>query len=109
MLCDDPDAPSGKWHHWAVYDIPADWTGLGEGIRPSETAVKQATNDGHTAGYSGPCPPRGHGHHHYHFRLLALSIDELPALKSHSCRTVEREARKHLVAEATLMGLYERR
>src|SRR6266498_2638003 len=22
LLCDDPDAPAGTWHHWAVYDIP---------------------------------------------------------------------------------------
>jgi Raf kinase inhibitor-like YbhB/YbcL family protein len=22
LLCDDPDAPGGTWHHWAVYDIP---------------------------------------------------------------------------------------
>ncbi len=31
LLCDDPDAPAGTWHHWAVYDIPADQTGLTEG------------------------------------------------------------------------------
>ncbi|MHC4429907.1 MAG: YbhB/YbcL family Raf kinase inhibitor-like protein, partial [Planctomycetota bacterium] len=24
LLCDDPDAPGGTWHHWALYDIPAD-------------------------------------------------------------------------------------
>jgi phosphatidylethanolamine-binding protein (PEBP) family uncharacterized protein len=23
LLCDDPDAPAGTWHHWAVYDIDA--------------------------------------------------------------------------------------
>ncbi len=23
LLCDDPDAPAGTWHHWAAYDIPA--------------------------------------------------------------------------------------
>src|SRR5260370_42578432 len=22
LLCDDPDAPAGTWHHWAPYDIP---------------------------------------------------------------------------------------
>src|SRR6266516_938646 len=28
LLCDDPDAPAGTWHHWAVYDIPRDRAGL---------------------------------------------------------------------------------
>jgi phosphatidylethanolamine-binding protein (PEBP) family uncharacterized protein len=69
---------------------------------------KQAINDFHRSGYGGPCPPRGHGPHHYHFRLLALSIDHLPLRKDPSCRDVEREACKHLIAEATLTGLYER-
>ena len=53
-------------------------------------------------------PPRGHGSHDYHFRLLALSVNHLPLRSNPSCRDVEREARKHLIAEATLSGLYER-
>jgi phosphatidylethanolamine-binding protein (PEBP) family uncharacterized protein len=24
LVCSDPDAPSGTFHHWAVYDIPPD-------------------------------------------------------------------------------------
>ena len=45
---------------------------------------------------------------HYHFRLLALSTARLPVRKDPSCRDVEREARKHLIGEASLVGLYER-
>jgi phosphatidylethanolamine-binding protein (PEBP) family uncharacterized protein len=55
-----------------------------------------------------PCPPRGHGLHHYHFRLLALSTDHLPAQANASCPDIEREARKYTVAEASLVGWYER-
>ena len=22
LLCGDPDAPAGTWHHWAAYDLP---------------------------------------------------------------------------------------
>src|SRR6516164_11741849 len=22
LLCDDPGAPAGTWHHWAAYDLP---------------------------------------------------------------------------------------
>ena len=110
LLCDDPDAPAGTWHHWAAYDIPGEHVGLAEGAsrHADKEGFKQAINDFHGSGYGGPCPPRGHGPHHYHFRLLALSIDHLPLRKDPSCRDVERDARKHLIAEATLTGLYER-
>lgn len=110
MLCDDPDAPTGVWRHWAAYDLPADRAALPEGAgRPgSKDASKQALNDFGRPDYSGPCPPRGHGPHHYHFRLLALSIDHLPVHKNPSCRDAEREARRHLVAEAILIGTYQR-
>jgi Raf kinase inhibitor-like YbhB/YbcL family protein len=110
LLCDDPDAPGGTWHHWAAYDIPADITSLLEGAaqRQRQRDFKQAINDFERSGYGGPCPPRDHGLHHYHFRLLALSIDRMPAEKDLTCSDVEREARKHLLAEAILVGVYER-
>ena len=110
LLCDDPDAPGGTWHHWAAYDIAASETGLAEDAAPAGDAArfKQATNDFHKPGYGGPCPPHRHGPHHYHFRLLALSVDRLPLTGKPSCQAVEREARKHLVAEATLTAVYER-
>jgi Raf kinase inhibitor-like YbhB/YbcL family protein len=111
LLCDDPDAPAGTWHHWAAYDLASDRAELAEAASRvgGGEGLKQAINDFGRPGYGGPCPPRGHGPHHYHFRLLALSIDRLPVKKDPSCPDVEREARKHLVAEAVLVGVYERR
>jgi Raf kinase inhibitor-like YbhB/YbcL family protein len=103
LLCDDPDAPAGTWHHWAAYDLPAVLTELAEGAARNKN-VKQAVNDFR----KGPYPPHGHGPHHYHFRLLALSTDQLQAKAKASCRDIEREARKSLIAEATLVGWYER-
>ena len=110
LLCDDPDAPAGTWHHWAAYDIPARLTGLAQAAaqRGSADELKQAVNDFRRPGYGGPYPPRGHGIHHYHFRLLALSVDRLAIGRQPSCREVEREARKHVIAEATLVGTYQR-
>ncbi len=110
LLCDDPDAPGGKWHHWAAYDIASDQTGLAEGAGHDggATGFKQAINDFHRTGYGGPCPPRGHGQHRYHFRLLALSVDHLTLRAKPSCSEVEREARKHVIAEALLIGIYQR-
>ena len=111
VLCDDPDAPAGTWHHWVAYDIPTAHTAIEAGTaqHAERQGFKQAINDFQRLGYGGPCPPRGHGpHHHYHFRLLALSVDRLALHKDPSCRNVEQEARKHVLAEAILVGVYER-
>ncbi len=110
LLCDDPDAPGGTWHHWAAFDLPPDLTALPEGAaqHSERQHFKQATNDFGRSGYGGPCPPHRHGPHHYQFRLLALSVDHLNAGRTLSCREVEREARKHILAEARLIGIYER-
>jgi Raf kinase inhibitor-like YbhB/YbcL family protein len=108
LFCNDPDVPGGKWHHWA-YNIGASETNLAEGAsRDSGSAkIKQAINDFRRVGYGGPCPPHGHGRHRYHFRS-ALSVDHLPVGAKFTCIEVEREARRHVVAEATLIGIYQR-
>lgn len=109
LLCDDPDAPAGTWHHWAAYDIPATQTSLlADASAHAGQGWKQAVNDFQRPGYGGPCPPRGHGPHRYHFRLLALSVDRLDLPGNARCRDVAREARKYLLAEAVLVGTYQR-
>src|SRR5579883_520500 len=61
LLCDDPDAPGGTWHHWAAYDIPAERRSLPlDAARDAGTlGFKQATNDFQRPAYGGPCPPPG--------------------------------------------------
>ena len=109
LICDDPDAPAGTWHHWALYDLASDCRSLAEGAgAPGRHEFKQAINDFDSPGYGGPCPPHGHGPHNYHFRVLALSVDHLPVRKNATCREVAREAQKHLLEEAILIGWYER-
>lgn len=109
VICEDPDAPGGIFRHWAAYDIAATQRGLpaDAGHRAQQLGFKQATNDFDRTGYSGPCPPGGTPHH-YHFRLLALSVEHLPVANNPSAREVDRAARRHLVAEATLVGIYRR-
>ena len=106
LLCDDPDAPAGTWHHWAAYDLPPTVKELAVGASQNKN-IKQAVNDFRKTGYGGPCPPHGHGPHH-HLRLLALSIDHLQAQANASCSEIEQEARKSTIAEATLVGWYDR-
>jgi Raf kinase inhibitor-like YbhB/YbcL family protein len=110
VLCDDPDAPLGTWHHWAAYDIPSDCAGLPDSAaaRDGPAGFQQALNDFGKPGYGGPYPPRSDGPHHYRFRLLALSAPHLAVRKDPTCQQVEREARRHLLAETVLTGLFER-
>ncbi|WP_431858070.1 YbhB/YbcL family Raf kinase inhibitor-like protein [Azospirillum sp.] len=102
LVCSDPDAPRGTFHHWAVYDIPPDAIGL-----PARGA-HEAVNDFGQPGYGGPCPPRGHGPHHYHFRLYALDVPTLSLGPRTRCADVEQAARRHAIAEADLVALYSR-
>jgi Raf kinase inhibitor-like YbhB/YbcL family protein len=109
LLCDDPDAPGGTWHHWAAYDVAGTQSLVPVGASNSaqKLGFKQAINDFQKPGYGGPCPPPGVPHH-YHFRLLALTMQKLSVPEGASCIQVEAEARKHVLVEATLVGIYGR-
>ncbi|OGI42648.1 MAG: hypothetical protein A2150_07045 [Candidatus Muproteobacteria bacterium RBG_16_64_11] len=108
VLCDDPDAPGGSWSHWALYDLPASVHALPEGYSAAGTA-KQGLNDFGRSGYGGPCPPRGHGPHHYRFRVLALDVEALGLPPGAKFQQVADQARRHVLAQAEVVGVYERR
>lgn len=110
LLVDDLDAPGGIFRHWACFDIPPHHTGLLEGAGRPEgfEDFRHAVNDFGELGYNGPCPPHGHGLHRYRFRLFALDCPELTIRTHPKCEEVETLARKHLLSEARLTGLYQR-
>ena len=112
LIVDDPDAPDPKapkmtWVHWVVYDIPADTAGLPEGAtnsRPPRPAREGVNDFRHTA-YGGPCPPVGR--HRYFFKLYALDTT-LEGLDAPTKADVEAAMRGHIVAQAQLIGTYQR-
>lgn len=110
LVMEDPDAPRGIFRHWAVLNIDADSDGLPEAQdgKPGPEALRQATNDFGNAWYDGPEPPRGHGVHHYHFRLAALDVPSLSIPAKVGISEVWKEALKHSLEEAELVGTYER-
>jgi Raf kinase inhibitor-like YbhB/YbcL family protein len=106
LIVDDPDAPAGIWHHWAIYNIPVTVDRLDAAVPAS--AFSQAINDSGQRGYGGPCPPKGHGTHHYHFRLLALDVPALNLPDGPKVAMVENAVQSHTLAQAELIGLYSR-
>lgn len=109
LIVEDPDAPSGSFHHWAALDIPPELSQLREGVEGRAEGLKQGVNDFGDARYDGPQPPRGHGVHHYHFRLMALNVERLGAPEKASVREIWAKARPHALEEAELIGTFERK
>jgi Raf kinase inhibitor-like YbhB/YbcL family protein len=110
LVVEDPDAPSGVFRHWAVFDIPARAQGLSAGYsaaRPA-TGFREARNDFGKAGYGGPCPPAGGGTHHYYFRLLAISQPTLDLRPSATALDVLNAAQPYAIQQAELIGTYRR-
>ncbi len=112
LIVDDPDAPDPKnprmtWVHWVLYDIPPAATGLAENLAPSALppGTREGLNDWKRAGYGGPCPPIGR--HRYFHKLYALDT-ELGDLGRAAKADVERAMEGHVVAEAVLMGTYQK-
>jgi len=108
IIADDPDAPSGTWVHWVLYNLPADNIGMVENL-PATDELRaggfQGKNDFGKIGYGGPCPPSGT--HHYFFKIYAL--DSELSLKAGATKAeVEKSMGGHVVSQGQLMGMYRR-
>lgn len=110
LIVEDPDAPGGVFRHCAIFNIPKEANGLPQSVdtAPDWPSLKYAQNDFGNAGYDGPQPPKGHGVHHYHFRLAALDVPKLDLPPQAGVDRLWQEAKKHALAEAELVGTYER-
>ena len=103
LIMDDPDAPSGTWVHWVLYNLPKNTTGLAQGKNEGGTEGK---NDFNKLGYGGPCPPRGSNHRYY---IKLYSLDIMLELKSGATKAqVESAMRGHILAQGQLIGRYGR-
>jgi Raf kinase inhibitor-like YbhB/YbcL family protein len=112
LIVDDPDAPDPKapkmtYVHWVLYNIPRDATGLPEGVERHDlpAGTREGRNDWKRTGYGGPCPPIGR--HRYFFKLYALDR-ALPEPGVATKRELESAMQGHVLAQATLMGTYEK-
>ena len=112
LIVDDPDAPDPAkprmtWVHWVLYNLPATATGLAEGVaaRDLPPGTLEGKNDWKKTGYGGPCPPMGR--HRYFHKLYALDV-VLPDLRQPTKAAVEAAMKGHILAQAELVGTYQR-
>jgi len=99
LIVDDPDAPSGLFTHWLVWNVPSPTREVAEKNVPS--GALQGTNDFGKSGYGGPCPPSGT--HRYYFRVIAL--DRILDLRPGANRQdFDKATAGHVVARGELMG-----
>ncbi len=102
LIVDDPDAPSGLFTHWMVWNIPPQTGTIGEGAAPKGV---QGTNDFGKSGYGGPCPPSGT--HRYYFKIFALDRElDLPFGAKRG--QLDAAMKGHVVGQAELMGKYSK-
>lgn len=103
LIVDDPDAPSGNWDHWLLWNIEPNITEIPENSIPP-TAV-QGNNDFKRTDWGGPCPPSGN--HRYFFKIYAL--DSTLILEEGSSKSELLQAiAGHILDQAELIGLYSR-
>jgi Raf kinase inhibitor-like YbhB/YbcL family protein len=107
LILDDPDAPSGTFVHWVLYNVPASVHNLTENI-PTDATLPDGSMNGQNgarrSGYTGPCPPSGT--HHYHFKLYALD-STLPLKPGATKDQLTAAMQGHILAQAELIGTYQ--
>ena len=96
------------WVHWVLYDIPAAAGDLAEAVKTAALppGTREGVNDWGRTGYGGPCPPIGR--HRYFHKLYALDV-VLPDLGHPDKAALEAAMRGHVLAQATLIGTYQKR
>ncbi len=104
LVCDDPDAPSGTFVHWVVFNMPSVTKEIPEaGGLPAGSL--RGINDFKRLDYGGPCPPSGT--HRYYFKIYA--VDMTLNLKEGATQSDLLSAMQgHVLAQGQIMGTYKR-
>ncbi|WP_406658038.1 YbhB/YbcL family Raf kinase inhibitor-like protein [Methanolobus sp. ZRKC2] len=100
LIVVDPDAPSGDFFHWIVWNITP-----GPGIDENSVPGVEGRNSFGKISYNGPCPPSGT--HRYFFRVFALDT-ELNLESGSKVDELEKAMQGHVLSEGQLMGRYGR-
>jgi Raf kinase inhibitor-like YbhB/YbcL family protein len=105
IIVDDPDAPSGTFTHWILWNIEPGTRTLGTGGSGGLGGGTSGTNDFDHVGYSGPCPPKG-ALHHYHFSVYGLDT-KLTLRPTYKRPDLDRAMNGHVIAKGELVGTFQ--
>jgi len=107
LIAEDPDAPSGTFTHWVLFNLPGNKTSLPPGASGTKDQLEGAVegkNSTGTIGYTGPNPPSGT--HRYFFKLFGID-STLDLAEGATKEQVLSEIGKHQkIAEGQIMGRY---
>jgi Raf kinase inhibitor-like YbhB/YbcL family protein len=103
LIFDDPDAVSGTFIHWTVWNIGAETMDIPENDVPNNSV--QGLTSSRSQNYVPPCPPSGI--HHYTFKIFALDTKlHLPA--DSDINALDTAIQGHILDSAKLISLYKR-
>lgn len=101
LIVDDPDAVSGTFVHWLIFNMPPSTIQILENSIPENSTL--GMTDGGMPTYTGPCPPTGV--HRYFFKLYALD-QELDLSQAATKEDLEEKMNDHIIEKAELVGLF---
>jgi hypothetical protein len=111
LVISDPDAPTGTWIHWLMWNISASTTKISQNSIPGGAVQGQGSSGQNV--YGSACPPVPSvaegpaGIHHYIFTVYAL--DSALNLPSYSTADKLQAAMQgHIITQAQLVGVYGR-
>lgn len=108
LILDDPDAPSGTFSHWIVYNIPPGTLGI-DPAQPDGKTLSDGSqlglNSAGSRGYYPPCPPPGKSHR-YIFRLYA--VDMVISQPTADRASIDWALTGHTLGETQVVTTYKR-
>jgi Raf kinase inhibitor-like YbhB/YbcL family protein len=104
VVVDDPDASSGLFTHWILFNVGAAATSLAEAVDPASLNARQGLNGFGNPRYEGPCPPKGELHR-YRFLVYALNAT-LDAPEGATRADVDGKMNGHVLGEGVLYGVF---
>ena len=109
IVMDDPDAPTGVWDHWVLFNLPRNLLTLPEDqpkVSQLGSGAIQGRNGWGRYGYGGPCPPQGPPHT---YRFFVYAVDQSLTLPANATQQQLLAALEgHILVESALTGTCQR-